>query len=142
MKISNITAAILGVSTLAFVPTATAQEPDAPVPIAGVWSLGETRSCNSGTAWVFFADGYYTEVQLPDGAPSAVGIWRDEGDAIAYTHAHLPFEGHEKPMKIRHLTVEERSAEKLITRNYRNIARVFHRCPASSLKAPEGKNGH
>ena len=64
-------------------------------------------------------DGYYAEVQLPDGAPAAVGIWRDEGDAIAYTHAHMPFEGHERPMRVRHLTIEERTAEKLTTRNYR-----------------------
>jgi len=32
----------------------------------GVWSLGETRNCETGPAWVFLADGYYVEVQLPD----------------------------------------------------------------------------
>ncbi len=110
--------------------------------IVGVWSLGETRSCDSGTAWVFFADGFYAEVQLPDGSPSAVGIWRDEGEAIAYTHAHMPFEGHVRPMRVRHLTVEERTSEQLRLRNYRGVERLFHRCPSDSLKAPEGRSGH
>ncbi|MCK0099563.1 MULTISPECIES: hypothetical protein [Erythrobacteraceae] len=121
---------------------ALAQNDVTPAPLAGVWSLGETASCESGPAWVFFADGYYAEVQLPDGAPAALRIWRDEGDAIAYTHAHMPFAGHERPMRVRHLTIEERSSERLVTRNYRGVARIFHRCPATSLKAPKGQSGH
>ena len=141
MKNINILATIVGVLTISIAPVS-AQEQTTPAPIAGVWSIGETQSCDSGPAWVFFADGYYAEVQLPDGAPAAVGIWRDEGDAIAYTHAHMPFEGHERPMRVRHLTIEERSAERLTMRNYRGDARVFHRCPAGSLKAPVGQSGH
>lgn len=34
----------------------------------GVWSLGETRNCQAGPAWVFLAEGYYAEVKLPDAA--------------------------------------------------------------------------
>lgn len=111
-------------------------------PIAGVWSLGDQPSCDTGPAWVFFADGFYAEVELPDGQPSAVGIWRDEGEAIAYTHAHMPFEGHASAMSVRHLTVERRTAERLDTRNYRGVARIFHRCPANALKAPSGPSQH
>ena len=132
--------ALIGASTM--VGPALAQDDGTPTPIAGVWSLGETASCESGPAWVFFADGFYAEVQLPDGAPAALGIWRDEGDAIAYTHAHMPFDGHEQPMRVRHLTIEERSSDRLVTRNYRGVARIFHRCPATSLKASEGQGGH
>lgn len=91
---------------------------------------------------MFFADGFYAEVELPDGQPSAVGIWRDEGEAIAYTHAHMPFEGHASAMSVRHLTVERRTAERLDTRNYRGVARIFHRCPANALKAPSGPSQH
>ena len=113
-----------------------------PGPIAGVWSLSETRTCNSGPAWVFFADGFYAEIQLPDSNPSAVGIWRDEGEAIAYTHTHMPFAGHERPMRVRHLTVEERTSERLTTRNYRGIERVFHRCPSESLNSVTADSRH
>ncbi|WP_298336107.1 hypothetical protein [uncultured Erythrobacter sp.] len=141
MKNINILPTIVGIMTISIAPVS-AQEQTTPAPIAGVWSIGETRSCDSGPAWVFFADGFYAEVQLPDGAPAAVGVWRDEGDAIAYTHAHMPFEGHERPMRIRHLTIEERSAERLTMRNFRGDARVFHRCPASSVQKPNGRSGH
>ena len=127
---SQLSVTLAGALILSSVP-ASAQDQSTLVPIAGVWSLGETRSCDSGPAWVFFADG-----------PAAVGIWRDEGDAIAYTHAHMPFEGHERPMRVRHLTIEERTAEKLTTRNYRGVTRTFHRCPANSLKVPAGQDAH
>ena len=32
----------------------------------GIWSLGDTKNCETGPAWVFLADGYYAEVKLPD----------------------------------------------------------------------------
>jgi len=140
MKKSKIAVALAGTGMM--VGPALAQDDVTPAPLAGVWSLGKTASCQAGPAWVFFADGYYAEVQLPDGAPAALGVWRDEGDAIAYTHAHMPFSGHEQPMRVRHLIIEERSPERLVTRNYRGVARIFHRCPATSLKAPEGQRGH
>lgn len=119
--------------------SASAQEPRT---IVGVWSLGETHSCETGPAWVFFADGFYAEVQLPDGNPTAVGIWRDEGEAIAYTHAHMPFDGHENPMRVRHLTVEERTPERLQTRNYRGGEVIFNRCPSKALQAPASQGEH
>ncbi|MDF1835644.1 hypothetical protein ACSMXM_13610 [Pacificimonas sp. ICDLI1SI03] len=80
-------------------------------PIAALWSLGDQPSCDAGQVWVFFADGFHAEVRLPDGQPSAAGIWRDEGEAIAYTHVHMPFERHARAMPVRHLTVERRPAE-------------------------------
>ena len=141
MKSTKLVAAMAGLLAISIAPVS-AMEQTAPAPLAGVWSIGETRSCDSGPAWVFFADGFYAEVQLPDGAPAAVGIWRDEGDAIAYTHAHMPFDGHERPMRVRHLTIEERSADRLRMRNYRDDARVFHRCPASSVQKPNDRPSH
>ena len=136
-KLDNIFALALAASGLS-VPV-NAQEA---VSLVGVWSIGETRSCDAGAAWVFFADGFYAEVQLPESDPSAVGVWRDEGEMIAYTHAHMPFEGHERPMRVRHFTVEERIADRLRMRNYRGDELIFHRCPAQALKAPPSQGGH
>ena len=113
-----------------------------PSALPGIWSLGETRDCATGPAWVFLADGYYAEVRLPNEGPFATGLWRDEGGAIAYTHSHMPFLDMMKANEMKRLTVVERSADKLVTRNYRGVARVFHRCPAGSLTAPAGQEEH
>jgi hypothetical protein len=110
--------------------------------IAGVWSLGETRNCQSGPSWVFFADGFYAEITLPSTGPAAIGMWRESPTGIIYTHAHLPYEGHERPMQQRELTFVERSADRMVTRNYRGVPRIFHRCPASALAAPPGTPAH
>ena len=118
-----------------------AATPDAAY-IPGVWSLGDTKNCDTGPAWVFLADGYYAEVTLPDKGPSATGLWKDEGTAIAYTHSHMPFPDMMAANEMKRLTVEERTPDKLTTRNYRGVARVFHRCPAGSLKAPAGQAAH
>lgn len=131
---------------LALAAAAQAQTPSAagagPTALPGIWSLGETKNCSAGPAWVFLADGYYAEVKLPDGGPFATGLWRDEGGAIAYTHSHMPFPDMLTANELRRLTVVERSADKLATRNYRGVARVFHRCPAGSLKTPAGQGEH
>jgi hypothetical protein len=113
-----------------------------PTYMPGVWSLGETKNCVTGPAWVFLADGYYAEVTLPNRGPSATGLWKDEGNAIAYTHSHMPFPDMMAANEMKRLTVEERTPDKLTTRNYRGVARVFHRCPAGSLKAPAGQAAH
>lgn len=130
-------------SALAISATAsTAADPAPSAYMPGVWSLGETKNCEAGPAWVFLADGYYTEVTLPDKGPSATGIWKDEGTAIAYTHSHMPFPDMMTANEMKRLTVEERTADKLTTKNYRGVARIFHRCPAGSLKAPAGQAAH
>lgn len=108
----------------------------------GIWSLGETKNCTSGPAWVFLADGYYAEVKLPDQGPAAIGLWKDEGTAIAYTHSHMPFPDMMKPNEMKRLTVVERTADRLVTKNYRGVSRVFHRCPADALNAPAGQGAH
>lgn len=114
----------------------------APVGMPGVWSLGETRNCETGPAWVFLADGYYAEMTLPDKGPSALGLWRDEANAIAYTHSHVPFADMLKANELRRLTVVSRTADRLEARNYRGVTRIFHRCPADSLKAPKDQAAH
>lgn len=123
------------------IAAATAAAPT-PAPMLGVWSLGETKNCAAGPAWAFLADGYYAEVTLPDIGPSAIGLWRDEGTAIAYTHSHMPFPDMMAANEMKRLTVVERTQDKLVTKNYRGVARVFHRCPAGSLKAPAGQAAH
>lgn len=110
--------------------------------IAGIWSLGETRNCESGPAWVFLADGYYAEVKLPNEGPFATGLWKDEGRAIAYTHSHMPFSDMLAANEMKRLTVEDRTPDRLVTRNYRGVPRIFHRCPADSLKVPPGQAEH
>ena len=127
--------------TVALALPAQAAAPE-PAYMPGVWSLGETKNCESGPAWVFLADGYYAEVKLPDGGPFATGLWRDEGTAIAYTHSHMPFPDMLTANEPKRLTVVERTADKLVTKNYRGLERVFHRCPAGSLKAPPGQGEH
>lgn len=108
----------------------------------GVWSLGETKNCESGPAWVFLADGYYAEVTLPNSGPSATGLWKDEGTAIAYTHSHMPFPDMLTPNEMKRLTVEKRVPDRLVKRNYRGVARIFHRCPVDALKAPAAQAAH
>lgn len=109
--------------------------------LVGVWSVGEKRACERGPAWVLFADGQYAEVTLPSGPISALGLWKDEDQALAFTHAHIPFAGHEVPATMSRMTMETRTAERLDMRNSRGMARSFHRCPAASLKAP-GRAAH
>jgi hypothetical protein len=113
-----------------------------PAYMPGVWSLGETKNCDSGPAWVFLADGYYAEVTLPSSGPTATGLWKDEGNAIAYTHSHMPFPDMLKANEMKRLIVEERTPDKLVTKNYRGVARIFHRCPVDALKAPAGQAAH
>lgn len=93
------------------IAAATAAAPT-PAYLPGVWSLGETRNCAAGPAWTFLADGYYAEVILPDKGPSAIGLWRDEGAAIAYTHSHMPFPDMMAANEMKRLTVVERTPDK------------------------------
>ncbi len=141
----NILFSLIAMTTAVMQP-APAPAPATPAPepayMPGVWSLGETRNCAAGPAWVFLADGYYVEVTLPSNGPTAVGLWRDEGNAIAYTHSHMPFADRALPNEMRRLTVEERTPDRLTTRNYRGVARIFHRCPADALRAPDGQAAH
>lgn len=110
--------------------------------LPGIWSLGEAKNCETGPAWVFLADGYYAEVKLPDQGPSATGLWKDAGGAISYTHSHMPFSDRLTPNDLKRLTVVERTNDKLVTKNYRGVDRIFHRCPASAVKAPAGQAEH
>lgn len=108
----------------------------------GIWSLGETKNCETGPAWVFLADGYYAEVTLPNSGPTATGLWKDEGNAIAYTHSHMPFPDMMKANEMRRLTIEARTPDRLATRNYRGVGRILHRCPMGALKAPSDQEAH
>lgn len=139
MIMTNLLSALL--MTTAAVQATPAPPPPTPS-IVGLWSLGETRNCESGPAWLFHADGYYVEVTLPDQGPSAVGRWVDEGGAIAYTHSHMPFSDAAAPNELRRLTVVERTADLLSTRNYRGVPRIFHRCPMTALRPAAGQAAH
>lgn len=127
---------------LALTPAAAQEATHGAPPLAGVWSIGDAKRCDAGPAWVFLADGYYAEVQLPAGPIGALGIWRDEGAAIAYTHTHLPFAGLEATMPVRRLRIIERTAERIAAIAPRGNTRIFHRCPPGTLQAPAGKDGH
>jgi hypothetical protein len=131
---------LTSVAALQAAPTPPPAEPGPS--IIGLWSLGETRNCERGPAWLFHADGYYVEVTLPDQGPSAVGRWVDEGGAIAYTHSHVPFSDGTAPNEMRRLVVVERTADLLSTRNYRGVSRIFHRCPVTALRALAGQAAH
>ena len=133
---------ILASALAATASVSTAADVANPAYMPGVWSLGDVKNCDSGQAWVFLADGYYAEVTLPDKGPSATGLWKDEGSAIAYTHSHMPFPDMMQANEPKRLTVEERTPDKLVTRNYRGAPRIFHRCPMTALKAPSGQEAH
>lgn len=111
-----------------------AQATTPPAPLTGVWSVGETRSCDSGEAWVFTADGYYVEVELPSSPIGAVGAFVDKGDAIEYTHAHMPFASADSPQARRSYKITARTGDRIDALNYKNEPRHFHRCPSISLK--------
>lgn len=127
-------------AVMAAMPVAAAVPEPASMP--GVWSIGDTKNCVDGPAWVFLADGYYAEVKLPDQGPFATGLWRDEGNAIAYSHSHMPFADMMKASELKRLVVVERSPDRLITRNYQGVVRAFSRCPTGSLKAPPARPRH
>ena len=133
---------ILASALAATASVSTAADVANPAYMPGVWSLGDVKNCDSGPAWVFLADGYYAEVTLPDKGPSATGLWKDEGSAIAYTHSHMPFPDMMQANEPKRLTVEERTPDKLVTRNYRGAPRIFHRCPMTALKVPSGQEAH
>lgn len=43
---------------------------------------------------------------------------------------------------LKRLTVVERTADRLIMKNYKGAVRTFHRCPVGTLKAPSGAGEH
>lgn len=91
---------------------------------------------------MFLADGYYGEVTLPNQGPSATGLWRDEGGAIAHSHSHMPYPDMLTPNDLKRLKIERRTTDRLDTRNYRGEPRIFHRCATEALKAPDLAKGH
>lgn len=143
-----LTQVMLPSIALAFCAMATAAvaQPSAAQSIAsdlpGVWSVGDTANCTDGPAWVFFADGFYGEMKLPSSAINAVGIWRDTGEAILFTHMHLPFAGLETPVAPKPLKIVTRTADRIDALSVRGTRRVFHRCPVSALKAPPSDAAH
>jgi hypothetical protein len=113
-----------------------------PASIAGVWAIGDKADCKTGNAWLFHKDGYYAEVALPDKGPKAVGMWKDDGATIAYTHSHMPFADMVTGAPARRFTVEARTADRLTLKTYRGTPLVMTRCPADAVKAPAGQAEH
>jgi hypothetical protein len=133
--LKTIIAAGLAISAIASAET--------PAPsIAGVWSIGDSANCASGNAWVMHKDGYYAEVGLPDKGPKAVGMWKDEGATIAYTHSHMPFADMTTGAPPRKFTVDARTPDKLTLKTFRGTPLIMHRCPADAVKAPAGQAEH
>lgn len=54
----------------------------------------------------------------------------------------MPYAGHDKPMEVKRLTIDERTTEQIAAKNYRGVPRIFHRCAASALQAPTGQPAH
>jgi hypothetical protein len=134
---------IVRATILAALATTAATAATAPPPsIVGVWAIGETANCATGNAWVLHADGYYVEIALPDKGPKAVGMWKDEGAIIAYTHSHMPFADMASGAPPRKFTVEARTSDRLTMKTYRGTPIIFNRCPADAVKAPTGGAEH
>lgn len=132
---------ILAMTGLALSASASAENAPAPS-IVGVWSVGETSNCESGTAWAFHKDGYYVEVKLPDKGPTSVGMWKDNGATIDYTHSHMPFADMATGAPPRTFTVEARTADKLTLKTYRGTPLIMNRCPVDAVKTPAGQAEH
>jgi hypothetical protein len=113
----------------------------AAAPLAGLWVVGEAADCSKpGTnAWVLMADGIYAETTLPQGPITAVGRWRDGGDRLIYTHAHIPFTA-DAPERA--MVMTERTDQRLAMTAPSGRKRVFSRCPAGSLSALPGQPQH
>jgi hypothetical protein len=121
-----------------------ASAPPAPAPLTGIWAVGEASECQraGANAWVLMADGLYAETTLPQGPITALGRWRDGGDRLFYTHAHIPFEQAASGYPERAMVMTSRTAERLVMQAPSGRQRVFSRCPASALVAPPGQAAH
>lgn len=113
-----------------------------PAPLPGVWAVGEPAACADGNAWVFFKEGFYAEVKLPGGPTSAIGIWRDAGDSLIYSHAHMPFAKLADGQPERRMVFKSRDADRFQATAPSGTVRTFNRCPEGTLKAPPNGNGH
>jgi hypothetical protein len=127
---------------LAALAAATNTSAQTPAPLPGVWAVGEPAACATGNAWVFFKEGFYAEVKLPDGPISSLGHWRDEGTALAYSHAHMPFTKLAEGQPERRMTFKARSADRFEATAPSGTLRVFSRCPEGTLKAPANAGAH
>lgn len=123
---------------LALASAATAQT----TPLPGVWAVGEPAACATGNAWVFFKEDFYAEVKLPDGPISSLGHWRDEGTALAYSHAHMPFTKLAEGLPERRMTFKFRTTDRFEATAPSGTVRVFSRCPEGTLKAPANAGAH
>ena len=113
----------------------------APAPLPGIWAVGEASECSraGANAWVLMADGIYAETTLPQGPITALGRWRDGGDRLFYTHAHIPFEQAASGYPERAMVMVARTAGRLEMQAPSGRKRVFSRCPAGALVAPAGQ---
>ncbi|HUD94057.1 hypothetical protein [Sphingobium sp.] len=109
-----------------------------PAPLTGIWSVGDMPNCSQGEAWVFTADGYYVEVDLASSQISAVGAFDDQGDAIEYTHAHIPFASAATPQERRLYKITARTPDRINALNYKGEKRAFHRCSSPALQRAHG----
>lgn len=130
---------IAAVAAFALSSAALAQSPSS---LAGVWAVGEPAACATGNAWVFFKEGFYAEVKLPDGPTSAIGSWRDAGDALVYSHAHMPFGNLAAGQPERRMVFKSRTADRFEATAPSGTVRVFSRCPDGTLKAPSNSGAH
>lgn len=113
----------------------------AAAPLTGLWVVGEAADCArpGATAWVLLEGGVYAETSLPQGPITALGQWRDGGDRLFYTHAHIPFD---TAAPERAMLMAQRTPERLAMTAPSGRTRIFSRCPAGSLKAPPGQAEH
>lgn len=100
--------------------------------LVGTWSFDGRTRCKTGPAWIFSADGSYSEVMLPDRRPRAKGRWRERGVTIFYSLAvpgELP--GRAAPLNKR-MKIVERSPDRLVAIGGRRVRHVMHRCEEGS----------
>jgi len=97
-----------------------------PKSLEGVWAFDGRSGCGAGSAWVFKADGSYSEIRLPDPTARGHGQWVLRGNTVFYSLA-LPEGSAARPLTKRMIIIEH-SQDRLVAIAGRRVRHVMHRC--------------
>lgn len=96
--------------------------------LIGIWSFDGRTACRAGPAWIFAADGTYSEVMLPDRRPRAQGRWTERNGTIFYSLAQPGERPRAAGPLSKRMKIIERSPDRLVAIGGRRVRHVMHRC--------------
>lgn len=94
--------------------------------LEGIWAFDGRSGCKSGNAWVFKADGSYSDIMLPDPRARGTGQWILRGNTVLYSLA-LPEGSVPGPMTKR-MVIVAYSPDRLVAITGQRVRHVMHRC--------------